>query len=544
MTQPDRIARTRYSLWALGLASILVLVGAGHWLQSQVHLNHDVSWFVHFSGWLVQGRALGTDIYSASLPMVWGLFMPPALLVHAGLLREPEAVRVVFWLYFIASAALVAYSLSREPAGQRASSIGWVAAFALVATLAPGFSFGQREHASVLFAMPYLAAAVLRLQGGPAPGGLAGWTIGVLAGIGFGLKPHFLAVPALVEALLLVRLGWRAPFRRPESLGMGLTVLAYVAGSALLLGEYLRSAIGLTLSTYWAYDSVDSANVLREYVDAARPGLYGIAIALVTRTWTWKHTVLLLAGAGYSASYFVQWKGFVYHGYPVLVCSCCLLGVSVGSGLARASRERRSWQKYALTAVVVLLVVPTALATRDRVAGWYAKYDIETGPTGRFRQAAIDTVERLAPGPGSYFFAFTTHPFPGFPTASYTTAEFSGRAIDQPFIAAYARLDEVSDPGLRARILHAARLQRDMVIEDLMRRPPDVVLIDSRRSRLGLNGRKFDDLDFYLEDPRFRAIWANYSEHRRLRALRIFVRNRAAGPAKLAPDLTTGRDEG
>ena len=75
-----------------------------------------------------------------------------------------------------------------------------------------------------------------------------------------------------------------------------------------------------------------------------------------------------------------------------------------------------------------------------------------------------------------------------------------------------------------------------MVIEDLMRRPPDVVLIDSRRSRLGLNGRKFDDLDFYLEDPRFRAIWANYSEHRRLRALRIFVRIPAAGPANLAPD--------
>jgi hypothetical protein len=36
-----------------------------------------------------------------------------------------------------------------------------VIAFVLIATLGPGFSFGQREHACILFAMPYLATAVL-----------------------------------------------------------------------------------------------------------------------------------------------------------------------------------------------------------------------------------------------------------------------------------------------------------------------------------------------------------------------------------------------
>jgi hypothetical protein len=128
-----------------------------------------VSWFVHFSRWLLQGRALGTDLHDGNLPMVWGLFMPSAALVQSTLLDEPSAVRVVFWTYFLISTALLIAVLSRLESAQRAASVGWVVAFVLIATLAPGFSFGQREHASVLFAMPYLAAAVLRLEGGQIP---------------------------------------------------------------------------------------------------------------------------------------------------------------------------------------------------------------------------------------------------------------------------------------------------------------------------------------------------------------------------------------
>lgn len=517
---------------AVGGMAIVLLVAIGQWLQSGVHLNHDVSWFVHFSGWLLQGRTLGSDVYSASLPMVWGLFMPPALLVRLDLLSEPAAVQLVFWIYFLVSAALLIAVLSRLDAGERPASIGWVSAFVLIATLAPGYSFGQREHASVLFAMPYLAAAVLRLREGSIRGQFLAVCIGLLAGIGFGLKPHLLAVPALVEFLLLARLGWRSLLVRTESLAMGLTVVAYIGGSALLLGRYLESTIGLTLSTYWAYDSANFAVVVRRYFDVVQPVLCGALIALVTRTWGWQQTVMLLAGLGYSASYFVQSKGFVYHGYPVLVCSASFLGICVGQGLVRAYREPRRSLRLVLVPLVVLLALPPVKEVHDRVVGWYSTYNIVWGPVGQFRQAVIDTVNFFAPAPHLYYFAFATHPFPGFPTASYSIAEFSGRAIAQPFIAAYARIDEVSDPKTRAKILRAAEYQRLMVVEDFERRPPTVVFAETGPARLGMNGREFDDIAFYLEDPRFQRIWANYEELRSLGPLRVFVlRGTVAGPS-------------
>jgi hypothetical protein len=510
-------------LWSLAL---LALTFAGQWLQSHVHLNHDVSYFVHFSRWLLQGRVLGVDLHDGNLPMVWALFMPSAALVQWKLLDEPTAVQLVFWAYFLISTALVIALLSRLAHAERSTSAGWLIAFVVIATLGPGFSFGQREHACVLFAMPYLAAAVLRLQGGQIHRRSIAICVGVLAGVGFALKPYFLAIPALVELLLLARLGWRSLLVRVESLVLGLTVLLYVAAAVLTIPDYLKFTIGLTRYTYWAY-SIDNFDVILErYIHVAQPAVYGALIALVTRTWSRQHTVMLLAGVGYTASYFVQSKGFVYHAYPVLVCSVTFLGICIGRGLPRAWTEwqfRRNLARLAVLSVAALLALPPIKQVHDDVVRWYFTYNMRLGPTGQFRQAVINTVNHFAPTPQSYFFAFSTHPFPGFPTASYTIAEWSGRSMVQPFIPAYARLDEVTDPVVRRGVLRAAEYQRRIVVEDFERRPPSIVFAERNRARLGMNGRQFDDIGFYLTEPRFQKIWANYQEYPPMGPLRVFV---------------------
>jgi hypothetical protein len=62
-----------------------------------------------------------------------------------------------------------------------------------------------------------------------------------------------------------------------------------------------------------------------------------------------------------------------------------------------------------------------------------------------------------------------------------------------------------------------------MVVDDLTRWPPSVVFADSSRWRLGMNGREFDDLEFYLEDARFRNIWSGYREISPVGPYRVFV---------------------
>jgi hypothetical protein len=497
----------------------------GHWLQSGVHLNHDVSWIAHSARWLLEGRRYGIDIIDINPPFAWWLSVPAALLVKMQVASEPLAVRLVFWTYFIISAALLFLVLSHLERREHAASVGWRVAFIAIATLAPAASFGQREYVSVLFAMPYLAAAALRLQGSTDLNRITYAAVGVLAGIGFAFKPYFLAVPLLVEGLLVARLGWRSAFRI-EAVAMGVTVFSCALSVVLLVPQYLEFTIPLLRSIYWAFDTTDFAVVFERYKAVSQPFLYGALIALLSRRWTRQHTVLLLGGAGYSASYFIQSKGFVYHAYPVLMCAVAFLGVSLASGLGHVWNDRQIVSKplrLALVFGMLLLTLPPIVQTHDATVRWYAQYNLAWGNTGRFREAVIALVNQHAPTSESFFFAFSTHLYPGFPTASYTRADWSSRSATQGIVAAYARRDELTDPALKKKVLWAADLQRRMVIEDFKLRPPSIVFAERARMRFGMNGRQFNDLAFYLESPEFQRIWSQYVEQPPIGPLRVFI---------------------
>ena len=522
------LLQRRISPGYLWVVATVGLVFAGQWLQARVHLNHDVSWIAHSARWLLDGRSFGTDVLDPNPPLIWWMSLPAAALANSGLLDEPAAVRVVFWSYFLISATIFFRVLADVDPRDRAASMGWWACFLIMATLAPGFSFGQREYLSVLFAMPYLASACVRLQRFQNSDRLVYAAVGLLAGIGFAIKPFFLAVPLLVEGLLAARLGWRSLFRL-ESVVLALTVLAYVLAVLILVPQYVTFTLPLMRSIYWAFDSGSFSMVLSRYWTVTQPLLYGALVALLSRTWTRQHTVVLLAGLGYSVSYFIQAKGFVYHAYPVLLFCCVFLGISVASGLVRVWNSRRDQAgpiPLLLVFAILVLVIPPAKHVHDGVMRWYFQFNLAHGETGQFRQEIISVVNHFARSRQSYFFAFSTHPFPGFPTASYTAAEWSGRASAQGILAAYARMDEVSGPGLRESIIRAAELQRRMVIEDMERRPPAVVFVERSRSRLAMNGRAFDDVAFYLQDPEFQRIWNTYEEYPPLGPLRVFVRRR------------------
>lgn len=517
-------------LWLAATFSALIV---GNWLQSRVYLNHDVSWFGHSARWLLQGRDFGSEVLDINAPMAWLPSLPAAAIANTGLMAEPVAIRYVFWGYFLLASATLYHVLSRLDARSAAGAMGWQIAFILMATLAPAASFGQREYLSVLFAMPYLAAAAVRLQGNARLGAVASLVVGLLAGIGFSLKPYFLAVPMLVECLLLARLGWRAVWRI-ELITLGLVVLAYVLTVVIFMPEYLLSTVPLGRTFFWAYESSSLDVLITRFGTVAKPAVFGLLVALLARNWSAQHSVMALAGLGYSASYFIQSKGFVYHAYPVQFCSFVFLGICVASAIGSVRlrlQDSRAEVRALVVCGLILLALPAVKTGHDQVASWYFRYNSSWGVEGAKRRAIIAAVDQYAPTENSYFFAFSTHPFPGFPTASYTKANWSGRGPGQGIIPAFARLDEVVDPDLRRRIIAAATVQRQIVVEDLTRWPPSVVFADTSRWRLGMNGRKFDDLGFYLEDARFRKIWSDYQEISPIGPYRVFIL-RDGGPER------------
>jgi hypothetical protein len=508
-------------VWAI---FTLVSIWLGHRIQSGVLLNHDVSWIAHSARWWLRGATFGTDILDPSPPLAWILSLPAAAIAETRFLDEPAAIRLTFWAYFCVSVSLtlmVARFFEKEEA---VTVSAWIGAYIIAATLFSGFSFGQREYLSALLAMPYLTCAAARLSiNRPMPLFLC-LVIGIAAGIGFLIKPFFLAVPAMVELTLVVKRGPRI-LLRAESVALATTALTCVAASIFLMPDYLSSVLPLIVKTYWAYETHDLRFILARFRGAIEPALFGVAIAAISRTWSHQHAVLASAIAGYAVSYFVQSKGFVYHAYPIVLFSFSLLGVVAAKAACRFISIRPGiglTTRRTLIAASLLLAFLPVKHIHDDVVRWYASHNVVTGNVGKFRNSVIEVVQLFAPSESTHFFAFSTHPFPGFPTASYTKAKWSGRSASQFLVPAYARRDEIEDLDWRAAISRIAETQRLMVVEDFETRPPSVVFVERTTSRLGLGARPFDDIGFYLEEPRFKKIWARYEEISPLGPLRVF----------------------
>ena len=54
------------------------------------------------------------------------------------------------------------------------------------------------------------------------------------------------------------------------------------------------------------------------------------------------------------------------------------------------------------------------------------------------------------------------------------------------------------------------RYMIDSVIEDLQRRPPDLVFVERTDIASRFTRSRFDYLEYFLREPRFREIWSHY----------------------------------
>ncbi len=515
---------------ALGCTLILLF---GVYLQSLVHINHDVAWIAHSAGWLLDGKRFGSDILDPNPPVAWFLMLPAAAAARSGILPEILAVQAWNWALTVAALALATAVL--VPMARilgRIQVIGLLVTTVAVSAILPIGNFGQRDVFAFLFILPYLFSMIGGAVGATATGRVLRNLIGFAAGVGLCLKPFLVAVPILLELLqLLFTRNFRALIRA-ETVVMAMTVMACAAAILLFAGDYLDFALPLIRAVYWAYD--DPGRMLMErFRDSNLPAAYALGIALVTFSFNRTHAVLVAILAGCSISFWVQGKGFPYHAYPMLGTSCLLLVYSSIEGCQsvwRSAYLKRPLFRVAVIGVLLVVAWPPLREPFWQAQQWYRTADREDGAGGRRRDAVIDRLRLLGVGPRDYLYALSTHPNPGFPTVNYLGAQWSGRAVAQFAIPAQVRRSEVKNAEILAAIDRAVTWQVATVVDDLKRHAPSYVMVEARQWRLGLAYRKFDDLAFYGRDPEFARLWHCYVEIEPVDQIRLFQRREGCQP--------------
>ncbi|HEY4123607.1 MAG TPA: hypothetical protein VGM36_03275 [Rhizomicrobium sp.] len=486
--------RTASRAWLGPLIVVLAAVVAWAW-HGALPLNHDVAWVWEGAVRLMHGARFGSGVDEVNPPLAWWLTeMPAAFSQATGL---PPSISFCGFVA-IAGAVSILIALRMMPAQMPRSNLVLFAAFSAWAFLfMPGYDFGQREHLMAMMALPYLCAAASRAKGESAAPPLR-LVAGILAGIGFCLKPYFLFIPLLVEIWLWSR-ARRLRFLRIETVTMALAGVVYLLAVIACAPDYLALVVPKAAVGYGAYQAAffDVAFQLLLKLAPIAFGVGLVAFANVPRGLSLTAQSFLVAAASAALAYFIQSKGWAYQMYPVIAFA------SVAAALQDA--PGKSLISAAGMAIVLLsgsqnayLQIVDADGTRARVAALSTDFHHHS------------------------VFAFITSPRDIHPAVVESGATWRAPACCLYLLPAAVE-------GRSAAAIVAGKQQAQEQVSRLIRNAPDVVVVDDNRFKLGFGARTFDYLAYFQNDPRFAHFWRGYHEVSRIENFRVFRRGEPPG---------------
>lgn len=293
------------------------------YLQSTLFLNSDVNWLLEASKRMLDGGSYTKDYFENNPPWIL-YFYSPAVLIHQKLsISLTTCIRC--YIYGLTSVSLfLSYTLLKSIISEKKLITLFITALASVFLIMPLYNFGQREHLLLILTTPYYLMIVQRIQNKSVNPWLS-FSVGLLAGSVFILKPYFLITYFLIELYLMLNKKSAKSIIRPETGAIFLLLFIYAFIIIFRHSDYLSIVVPF------------SAKVC--YLGSQRPFVLLLAnpfttICFITfllfiityeinryKTLT---TMMLLMMTGFLLSYFLQRVDYTYRILPAYSTAICL----------------------------------------------------------------------------------------------------------------------------------------------------------------------------------------------------------------------------
>jgi hypothetical protein len=353
----------------LALLALFLAIGVGVYRVMMLPLNHDAGWLLYVSERVLNGDRLYVDVIEVNPPLIVWLGIPVILLER--LLGVHHTLLFPVLVALGAGSSLAAcWRLSGQvlSAPYRAPAL---AALAAALFVIPSGNWGQREHLMLLLAAPYIFACASRARG-QNPG--AWLPIGVAAGLGFALKPHFLLMPAALEAWLLIS---RRPFWRGAAMMAG-TIGAYGGAALVFAPEYIPMMLDFR-EAYSAFATQPLRSLLLHpaslLIAATLPSMFVRCDGQALRT-----AVGITGGASLVIAV-IQSKGFLYHFIPGLAAAMLLTTLFFVA--VSTKREVRTIPSIPPLVVALLLVVHVVVLPPTEDVQWEKIAEVRAATTNQ-----------------------------------------------------------------------------------------------------------------------------------------------------------------
>jgi hypothetical protein len=494
-------------LVGFGVGSATVFLGV---------LNHDVAWYLHAAGRVLAGDRLYVDVVETNPPLIVWLNLAPQLLARSTGISAILTIRLLMLGLVAASLLATRSTLLRVLPDRPGVGRAFLLLSLLILLPLPGYDFAQREHLLLALFLPYLVMASARAKGSRT----LPWVVGVMAGVGLALKPHFVLPWVAIEAFLGVRRGWRI-WIRPEALAVAAVGLTYAVALGAITPEYLRLI-------RWA-GPLYSASGRAPFADLVSDPGTALAI-LASIGWLTLRSkrddrelldVILVADLGFLGIAMLQDKGYSYHFYPPMALAVLLIGLLASGSVEALGRGSRLVVVTMRGALITLLLLVVAARVQESLL-WRGRPDRSDTTFGRM----IRVVE--AQGERGNLFTFSTAVAAGFPVVTYGDVGWASRHPSLWFLPAFDLGDAWAGPVVAHHPLAAMgeveRFLFDSVVDKLLTDRPTLLFVDETEKSRAFQGRRFDYLGYYSLDPRFAEFLRDYEASDKVDEFRVYRR--------------------
>jgi hypothetical protein len=378
--------------------------------------------------------------------------------------------------------------------------------------LLPAHEFGEREHLCMMMVMPYVFVLGRRLGNKTVHTGLA-FVAGLMAGVGFAIKPFFL-IPLVTFELYVISHDRKLAVRTETVIILAI-MIGYLGSVFLLLPDYIYVVVPVLLQLYYpGFGEELLVLLLTPGVIFCLTSLLFYCLAYERDEYGLLPRILSLGVVGFLLSYLLASTLWYYHLLPALGFATVLASIVFKQFI------QRHWTvagKMKVSIVGLLLfwfpigavLYFNSLAILDREFGW--------------RKHILDHLKaNYAAGTSWYLISTRDVVFPVFEEASLVSTLRSPNFWWMPGLlklkAVASNAAELSDLNTKESYFI------NLVAEDLETQSPDMVLVDNREYDYELALENFDYVTYLSQSKRFEEVWRSYRYVETLGPFKVYRR--------------------
>jgi len=297
----------------------VALICLSYFIQSHMLLRDDVAYLTYVSGQLFDGKQYGVDIFETNPPMILYLSLPIYWLTKFHILDVTHAARLYLFFLSIFSWLTVCWMLRVIfDKKNRVKQFILETTLLIIFFYLPVNQIGQREDFFMIFIMPYIFSVICFLENKSIENSFVRALIGIVAGVGFALKPYFLATFMLIELAVVWRKNSVFACLRVETMMIILVCFFYGISIFLFQPNYIHILLPLISDFYFPSIKSCWACVFLHTTTLYCAIIFLLAMLLIKRHQTNQNITLILMAAllGTMLAYIIPRAPWFYHMIP------------------------------------------------------------------------------------------------------------------------------------------------------------------------------------------------------------------------------------